>query len=105
MTRYFLYLGIIIALIGFNACEDEKESSGQPILTINKRYKCIAFWDSIAFSATVGDKEVPLSTLKAQLFFGDEKVSETIIRTKSFGQYSGKIFVLFTKIFQTVRPL
>lgn len=97
MTRYFLYLGIIIALIGFNACEDEKESSGQPILTINSDINASHFGDSIAFSATVGDKEVPLSTLKAQLFFGDEKVSETIIRTKSFGQYSGKIFVPFYK--------
>lgn len=93
MTRYFLYLGIIIALIGFTACEDEKESAGQPILTINSDVSASHFGDSIAFTATVADKEVPLSTLKAQLFFGDEKVSETIIRTKTFGQYSSKIFV------------
>lgn len=93
MTRYFLYLGVFIALIGLVACEDEKESAGQPILTINSDVNASNFGDSIAFTATVSDTEVPLSTLKAQLFFGDEKVSETIIRTKTDGQYSGKIFV------------
>ncbi len=93
MTRYFFYLGIFIGIVGLTACEIEKESEGQPILTINSEINAAHFGDSISFTAIVSDVEVPLSTLKAQIFFGDEKVSETVIRTKTYGQYSGKIFV------------
>jgi hypothetical protein len=51
------------------------------------------FGDSLPFTVGVSDADVPLSTLKAQLFFGDEKVSETVIRTKTNADYSGKIFI------------
>lgn len=93
MTKYFLYLGALCALAGFISCEDDTESAGRPELTLNSDISAAQFGDSIAFTTTVTDPEIALSTLKAQLYFGDEMVSETIIRTKTNGQYSGKIFV------------
>ena len=40
------------------------------------------FGDSLPFTIKASDIDVPLSTLKAQLFYGEEQVSETVIRTK-----------------------
>ncbi len=52
------------------------------------------FGDSLPFTIKASDVDVPLSTLKAQLFYGEEQVSETVIRTKTSGNdYTGKIFV------------
>jgi hypothetical protein len=45
----------------------------------------------------VSDSEVALSTVKAQLYFTDDKVTETVIRTKQNGDYTGKIYVPFLK--------
>jgi len=50
------------------------------------------FGDSLQFTVNVNDN-VPLSTLKARLFFGEEMVSETVIRTKTNDDYTGKIYV------------
>jgi hypothetical protein len=54
------------------------------------------FGDSLQFTIGVND-EVPLSTLKAKLYFGEEIVSETLIRTKTTGDYTGKIYIPFYK--------
>src|SRR5690606_4123256 len=48
-------------------------------------------------SSDLEDKYVPLSTLKVQLYFTDDIVSETTIRTKENGSYTGKIYVPFLK--------
>src|SRR5690606_37675311 len=39
------------------------------------------------------DANIPLSTLKARLYYSDELVSETVIRTKAEGDYTGKIYI------------
>ncbi|GAA4797118.1 hypothetical protein GCM10023231_27030 [Olivibacter ginsenosidimutans] len=51
------------------------------------------FGDSLIFTVNVSDQEVPLSTLKAHLYYGEELVSETVIRTKTNGDYTGKIYI------------
>ena len=52
------------------------------------------YGDSLSFTVNASDDEVPLSTLKVQLYYGEEQVSETVVRTKNSGaDYSGKIFV------------
>lgn len=52
------------------------------------------FGGNIHFEVSMQDR-LPLSTLKAQLFFDDEMVNETVIRTKSNGTYEGTIQVPF----------
>lgn len=88
----FIALGMIIS----NSCKkDETVSSGNPVITPKTELTAAHFGDSLQFKAEVSDAEVPLSTLKAQLFYSDEMVSETVIRTKTNGEYTGKIFVPF----------
>lgn len=97
MKRNILFFSVLLALFGFAACEDDETIVGDPTLTVESNITSAHFGDSISFTASVADDEVPLSTLKAQLFFGDEMVEETVIRTKTNGQYSGKIYVPFHK--------
>ncbi len=97
MKRNILFFSVLLALVGFVACEDDETIVGDPTLTVESNLTAAHFGDSISFTATVADDEVPLSTLKAQLFFGDEMVEETVIRTKTNGQYTGKIYVPFHK--------
>lgn len=94
------YLSIFsfIILFFFASCKNEMDFPGEPgnpQITSPQVPSNAFFADSIPFSASVSDTKVPLSTLKAQLFYGDVMVSETIIRTKTDGTYSGKIFAPF----------
>ncbi|GAO29694.1 hypothetical protein JCM15548_11913 [Geofilum rubicundum JCM 15548] len=96
MKKYHLFLISILSLSLIFACSDEEESQGQPQLTVSGVPSTAYFGDSLSFSAEVSDLEnVPLSTLKARLFFGDDLVSETVIRTKSAGNYSGQLYIPF----------
>lgn len=84
------------ALIGLSACNDDEIKIGNPNMDFTLHTEDGYFGDSIPFTIRVSDNEVPLSTLKAQLYYGDEKVSETIIRTKeSDREYSGKVLAPF----------
>jgi len=68
-------------------------SSGNPEIVSPQVPASAYFADSIPFSATVSDTKVPLSTLKAQLYYGEDKVSETTIRTKTDGHLSRQNFM------------
>src|SRR5690606_36208419 len=93
--------GSIIALsIALTSCKKEDTYTyfvGNPTLTVESEYEAAFFGDSLTFSVQVADNEVPLSTVKAQLYYTDDMVSETIIRTKENGRYTGKIYVPFYK--------
>ena len=52
------------------------------------------FGSNIHFEVSMNDVR-PLSTLKAQLFFDEEMVAETVIRTKENGTYEGTVQVPF----------
>ena len=97
MKKYKSILWSLIALATFNACNNENYSEppveGTPVITLKSQLTSAMFGDSLTFNATATDAEFPLSTLKAQLFFGTDKVSETVIRTKQNGDYTGKIFI------------
>ena len=92
--KNFRYL--FLALIGtflISSCNDNDVVPGNPVMESKTDFGSAMFGDSLPFTVGVSDADVPLSTLKAQLFFGDEKVSETVIRTKTNADYSGKIFI------------
>ncbi|WP_243349317.1 DUF5125 domain-containing protein [Parabacteroides sp. FAFU027] len=92
MRKYLLMQLTAILLLAFSACSEKEQSIGNPVIDNPTVATAANFGDSVTFSANVSDN-IPLSTLKAQLYYGDEKVSETVIRTKTNGIYSGKIFV------------
>ena len=95
MKKYKSLVFALAGLLSLAACEDDDLVPGNPVINPTTQIGAAMFGDSLAFSAEVADNDVPLSTLKAQLFYGDEKVSETVIRTKTKGDYKGKIFVPF----------
>ncbi|MCM1378051.1 MAG: DUF5121 domain-containing protein [Clostridium sp.] len=92
------YSGIFALLLGagalLTACSDDDLAPGNPIMNVSGNLDKACFGDSLAFTVKATDNEVPLSTIHAELFFGDEKVSERVIRTKVSGaDYESKIYV------------
>ena len=90
------YLMAVAGMALLNSCDDDNVLPGDPVIDLKTEVTSALFGDSLAFTINASDIDVPLSTLKAQLFFGEEKVSETVIRTKVSGDdYTGKIYVPF----------
>lgn len=76
------------------SCSDDDMGPGNPIMDITGNLGTACFGDSLSFAVKATDAEVPLSTIHAELYFGDEKVSEKVIRTKVSGEtYNGRIYV------------
>lgn len=88
---------IILALagiLGMNSCSDDEYLAGNPDMEFITGKVSALYGDSLPFTIKASDLEVPLSTLKAKLFYGEEQVSETVIRTKTSGSdYTGKVFI------------
>ena len=93
-----IYIAIAMAgLLSMSSCSDDDNTLGNPNMEIKIEKMDACFGDSLPFTIKATDVDVPLSTLKAQLFYGDEMVSETVIRTKESGSdYTGKIFIPFS---------
>lgn len=91
-------IAILTGTLLLGACQEDENVPGNPVMDIKTETVSACFGDSLAFTVNASDADVPLSTLKAQLYFGEEMVSETVIRTKVSGDdYSGKIYVPFYK--------
>jgi hypothetical protein len=89
------YIYLLMTLIILNSCsKDEVQTLGNPVFELRSELSSAMFGDSLQFTVSVND-EVPLSTFKAKLYFGEDLVSETLIRTKNTGDYTGKIYVPF----------
>jgi hypothetical protein len=87
------YIYLLAALVIAGACSKEDgHAPGNPVIEPKTEFSSARFGDSLSFTIGVND-EVPLSTLKAKLYFGDEVVAEATIRTKANGDYSGKLYV------------
>ncbi|MDR1258607.1 MAG: DUF5125 domain-containing protein [Tannerellaceae bacterium] len=82
-----------------SACSDDDEPvkpAGNPVMDVRTSFANVHFGDNLPFTVSVND-ELPLSTLTATLYFGEEEVARTTIRTKENGEYSGLIHVPFYK--------
>lgn len=97
MKLYKYYFAVILSTVFFLSCSDDKESKGNPILDVKTEFKDAMFGDKLPFKVDVDDADVPLSTVKARLYFGEEMVYETVIRTKTTGEYDGEIIIPFYK--------
>ncbi|MGJ1505935.1 DUF5125 domain-containing protein [Sphingobacterium siyangense] len=101
MKRYLINILLgTAAITAVSSCKkDEKYTYqiGDPKIELKSPISAANFGDSLEFQVHVSDSEVALSTVKAQLYFTDDKVTETVIRTKQNGDYAGKIYVPFLK--------
>lgn len=87
----FLALAGIAALA---SCNDDDWKEGNPQMDVKTDLGSAFFGDNLRFTINAADAEVPLSTLRAQLYFGEELVNEEVIRTKQNGQdYEGELYV------------
>lgn len=87
------------ALMVFAACQKDKTfqvTDVGPEMTVVSAGTSGVYGGKIPFSVTLRDP-LPLSTLKAQIFFDDEMVAEEVIRTKTNGTYDGAVTVPFFK--------
>lgn len=76
------------------SCSDDDWKVGNPQMDVKTNLGTACFGDSLRFTINASDAEVPLSTLRADLYFGEELVSEKIIRTKKNGNdYEGAVYV------------
>jgi len=99
MKRYLINILLGTIAVVSSCKKDEKYvyQIGDPKIELKSAISAAHFGDSLVFNIHVSDSEVALSTLKAQLYFTDDKVAEMTIRTKENGDYSGKIYVPFLK--------
>ena len=75
-----------IAASLLTACKDDDMIPGNPVMEVTGNLGSAAFGDTLRFDVKASDSEVPLSTIHADLYFGSEKVSEQVIRTKISGE-------------------
>ncbi len=98
MRHKILLMAALAGALAVTSCNDDDFKPGNPQMDVVAQNADAFFGDSLPFTIKATDVEVPLSTLKAQLYYGEEKVSETTIRTKTSGaDYTGKIYVPFLK--------
>lgn len=84
-----------LALAGLAACEEEHDfpvTDKGPEMTVVSYSEKAAMGGTIRFEVTLNDR-LPLSTLKAELYFDEEKVAGTELRTKESGTYTGSVEV------------
>lgn len=94
MKLYNLLIASTAAAAMFASCSDDDPAIGCPVIDYHNPTTSAHFGDSIPFSVKASDLEVPLSTLKARLYYGEDMVEEVVIRTKESGKdYEGKIYV------------
>lgn len=68
------------------ACKDDEPAPGNPVMEVTGNLGSAHFGDDLTFTVKASDSEVPLSTIHAELYFGDEMVAEEVIRTKESGK-------------------
>ncbi|MBD5358996.1 MAG: DUF5121 domain-containing protein [Bacteroides sp.] len=94
MKPYKLFAMLLASSSLITACSDDEMAPGNPVMDVTGNLGEACFGDSLYFAIKATDQEVPLSTIHAELYFGDEMVSEKVIRTKVSGEtYEGRIYV------------
>ncbi len=66
--------------------DDDIKAPGNPIMDVKTTLSSACFGDSLRITINASDAEVPLSTIHADLYFGEEIVSSEVVRTKVSGQ-------------------
>lgn len=95
LYKYILF-SLLSAMLWTSCSDDDDKKVGNPQMDFKSEFSSAMFGDSLPFVVDVTD-EVPLSTLKARVYYGEEMVSEVVVRTKTNGEYSGKIYIPFLK--------
>ena len=94
MKTNHIFSVILASASLLTACSNDDLLPGNPVMNVTGDLGTACFGDSLPFAIKAEDAQVPLSTIHAELYFGDEMVSEKVIRTKVSGEtYEGKLYV------------
>lgn len=97
MKRILFLAAAAFAFAGITGCQEEKtlETTDKgPEMEVLSVDESAYFGGNLHFSVSLNDA-IALSTLKAQLYFDEEKVAETVVRTKTNGTYTDTLVVPF----------
>lgn len=97
MKKSFMLAALACVLLSAPGCQQEMQletTDKGPVIEILSADTEALFGTDVNFKVSISD-EIALSTVKAQIFFDEEKVAETIIRTKENGEYEGAVTVPF----------
>ncbi len=98
--KYIKYLFLsLIGLLSLVACSDDETTTGDgnPVMTITSVQSAM-YGDSITIDVNCKDEGgIPLSTLKASLYYSEEEVQQITVRTKTEGDYQVKMFIPYYK--------
>ena len=78
------YLMALAGIAMLNACSDDDPVPGNPTMDFQAEPSSALFGDSLPFTIKASDADVPLSTLKARLYFSDE------IGVRDYNPYKSK---------------
>ncbi len=95
MKNIFQYFALAALIAGAAGCGDDDELATTdvgPVMTVVSHSENAIMGDSVRFEVTLEDP-IALSTLKGELYFDEEKVSDVEIRTKTNGTYKGAVAV------------
>lgn len=86
----FRYLLLTLPLcLAMAACGDDEDvkAPGNPVMEYGGLPSTVCFGDELPFTVKASDGEVPLSTVKAELYIDGELVDTETVRTKVSGEY------------------
>lgn len=82
-------------MLALTSCQDEVKqlhfTDKGPEMTVDSYSTDVYMGADIYFQVSLSDREYDLSTVKAELYFDESKVSNVTLRTKTEGTYEGKI--------------
>ena len=86
-----IYITLALAgILSMNSCNDDEFLPGNPSMEIKAENADALFGDSLPFTIKASDVDVPLSTLKAQLFYGEDVYKrQTATNLLTWTSYSG----------------
>lgn len=93
--KYLKTLALMLAAASLVvACNDDDMVPGNPVMDVTGDLGSAFFGDTLRFNIKASDAQVPLSTIHAEIYYGSEKVSEQVIRTKVSGaEYPVAVYV------------
>lgn len=102
MKTFKIFCMALLAVLSLSACNNDDDplprGDGKPVITTQDVPTSALFGDSLTFTVNCKDEGgIALSTLKAYLYFDDEVVGQTTLRTKTEGDYTAKVYVPFLK--------
>ena len=71
MKHKILLMAALAGVMAATSCDDDDFTAGNPQVDVVAQDADAFFGDSLPFTIKATDVEVPLSTLKAQLYYGE----------------------------------